>query len=248
MIKLTLTEKPAQLTEELVEELTLKYLNDGSDVWNRKFIRDSVLSFSFNKCCYSECKLNSESKYMEVDHFYPKIHFPNDVVLWGNLLPSCKKSNTTKGELNTQIEPIINPTIDDPKEHLYIKSFRFYHKTIVGRRTIEYTALNDRKHFVNKRYEIGVKVLEVLEEIKLNIEPLIEDIQTNNIQIKRLINKYKNLLNEARREEEYSATISTTILADNINSELVDLLKINDLWDTELENMFEELNFCSLNE
>jgi hypothetical protein len=247
MIRLTLTERPAQLTDEVIEQLTNKYLEDGSDVWNRKFIRNSVLSFSFSKCCYTECKLNSESKYMEVDHFYPKVHFPNDVVRWGNLLPSCKKSNTTKGELNTQIEPIINPTIDNPKDHLYIKSFRFYHKTAIGRRTIEYTALNDRKHFVNKRYEIGVKVLEVLEEIKLNIEPLLEDIPLHNIQIKRLINKYKNLLSEAGREEEYSATISTTILSDNINSELLDLLKLNDLWDAELENLFEELNFCSLN-
>ncbi|MDQ6469075.1 HNH endonuclease [Flavobacterium sp. LHD-80] len=246
MIKLNLTDKPVKLTDELVEELTKKYLSDGSDVWNRSFIRESVLGFSNSKCCYTECKLNSESKYMEVDHFHPKIHFPNDVVLWGNLLPSCKKSNTTKGELNTKLNPIINPIVDDPKEHLRINGFRFYHKSEIGRRTIDYTALNDRQHFVNKRFEIGIKIIELIEDIYLSITDLAKDIKNNHHNITRIINKYKSLLKEADRKEEYAATISTTILMDSHNTSIIDILKSNDLWDDELENLLVEINFCSL--
>ena len=73
MIKLDLPDKPIKLTDELIAELTAKYLEDDSNVWNLKFLRKSVLEFSFDKCCYTECKLNCESKYMEIDHFYPKI-------------------------------------------------------------------------------------------------------------------------------------------------------------------------------
>ncbi|OQP62764.1 hypothetical protein A3860_25960 [Niastella vici] len=246
MIKLNLPARPIELTDELTLELTNQYIRDNSDVWNRKFIRDAVLAFSHNKCCYTECRLNSESKYMEVDHFHPKIHFPKDVVRWGNLLPSCKKSNTTKGELNTKLYPIVNPLVDSPKDHLYIKNFRFYHKSIIGRRTIDYTALNDRKHFVGKRFKIGMKVIEIIEEIRLNLEPLCIDVFSNELQIKRLLNSYKNLLAEAKREEEYSATISTIILSDDNNNILLNILAENDLLDDELEAFYHELEYCSL--
>lgn len=248
MIKLDLPNKPVKLTDELIAELTAKYLSDNDDVWNKTFIRKSVLEFSYNKCCYTECRLNSESKYMEVDHFFPKVHFPNDVLTWGNLLPSCKKSNTTKGELNTQLYPIINPTIDDPKEHLKIIGFRFYDKSIIGRRTIDYTALNDRQHFVNKRYDIGIKIIEIIEEINQNLADLITDIDNNHQRITRLVNKYKNLLKEADRKEEFSATVSTTILTDSNNQIIINILKENNFWDIELEELILELNFCSLYE
>ena len=246
MIKLDLPDKPIKLTDELIAELTAKYLEDDSNVWNLKFLRKSVLEFSFDKCCYTECKLNCESKYMEIDHFYPKIDFPNDVLKWGNLLPSCKKSNTTKGELNTSLFPIINPIIDNPKDHLKITGFRFYDKSEIGRRTIDYTALNDRQHFVNKRYDIGIKVIELIEEIHQNFNTLIIEPVNNHQKIKRLMSKYKSLMNEGNRKEEYAATISTTILNDENNKILINLLKDHNLWDEELDELFAELNFCSL--
>lgn len=246
MIKLDLPTKPKKLTKQLAGVLTSKFLLDGSDVWNKKFIRNSVLAFSNGKCCYTECKLNAESKYMEVDHFYPKSHFPNDVVSWGNLLPSCKKSNTTKGELNTKLFPIINPTVDNPKDHLLIRNFRFYHKSTIGRRTIDYTALNDRTHFVNKRFEVGVKVIEIIEDIHLSFEAIIDDIANNQHNAVRLVNRYKNLLNEASRKEEYSATTSTTILTDKNNNSLINMITECGLWDNELSDLLNELNFCSL--
>ncbi len=246
MIKLNLPDKPDKLTDQLITDLTNNFLLDSSDVWNKSFIRKSVLEFSYNKCCYTECKLDVESKYMEIDHFFPKKHFPNDVLKWGNLLPSCKKSNTTKGELNTELHPIINPTFDDPKDHLKIKGFRFYEKTEIGRRTIDYTALNDRKHFVNKRYEIGIKIIEILEDINQNLNDLILDIVSNHQKITRLVNKYKNLLKESDRTSEYSATSATTILSESNNQLIINSLKENDFWDNELEQLTLELEFCSL--
>ena len=140
MIKLELPEKPEKLSRELQESLTKQYKKDGSAVWNKPFIKEAVEQIAFEKCCYSECRLSEESKYMEIDHFYPKKHFPEKVVEWRNLLPSSKKCNGSKSSHNTLIEPIINPCIDNPKEHLYIQNFRFYGKTKKGKTTIDIVA------------------------------------------------------------------------------------------------------------
>ncbi len=237
MIKLTLPAKPFQLSDEVQKELTEKYLSDGSDVWNKPFIRNAVLNIAYGKCCYSECKLVEESKYLEVDHFYPKKHFPQKVVEWGNLLPSCKKCNTEKSDHNPVIEPIINLYIDNPKDHLYIENFRFYGKTEKGKTTIDFVALNDRKHFVDKRYKIGIQIVETLEEIN-------QDIET--VDKKRLVKRLKKLLNEGTKENEYSATISSIILQSDDFKNIEMILNKNSLWDTELTELKTELEFCAL--
>lgn len=246
MIKLELPEKPIQLSDEVQKALTELYKNESKNVWNKPFIRDAVLRISNSKCCYSECKLIEDSKYMEIDHFYPKIDFPEKVVEWGNLLPSCKKCNTSKGKHNPIIEPIINPCVDDPKEHLYIENFRYYAKTNKGKTTIDVVAINDRKHFVNKRYNIGIKILESLEDIKLNIEINV-NVMDHDIPIRnRLMTKLKNLLREGTKDNEYSATISTVVLLSEDFIWIENILNQNSLWDNELDKLKSELEFCAL--
>ena len=165
MIKLELPQKPERLSKELQQSLTKEYKKDGKPVWNKSFIRNAVEKIAFRKCCYSESRLGEESKYMEIDHFYPKKYFPKKVVEWGNLLPSSKKCNVSKGSHNTLAEPIINPCVDNPKDHLYIQNYRFYGKTEKGRLTIDIVALNDREHFVNKRFKMLIKLLKILKLI-----------------------------------------------------------------------------------
>ncbi|MCB0722851.1 MAG: hypothetical protein KDC42_11145 [Ignavibacteriae bacterium] len=243
MIKLQLSEKPSELTPGKEKELIDKYNRDGSDVWNKKFIRRAVLEFSLYKCCYSECMLEEESKYMEVDHFFPKKYFPEKIIEWGNLLPSSKKCNATKGEHNTLLEPILNPCIDDPKQHLYIEYFRIYAKTPLGRTTIDITGLNNRKHFANKRARIGLKAMEILED--LHDDAVISTISTSRKKT-RYITKIKNLLEQATRENEYSATLSTLILESSKFAAIENFLRDNSLWDDEFNELKSELTFCSL--
>jgi len=246
MIKLCLPDIPALLTSDVQKELTENFMREGSDVWNKPFIREAVANISYGKCCYSECMLNEESKYLEIDHFYPKKYFPEKVVEWGNLLPTCKKCNTTKGEHNPDIEPIINPCIDNPQEHLYIENFRFYGKTDKGKTTIDVVALNDRKHFVDKRYKIGIKIIENLEDIKQSIELNTTELK-NNIRFKnRYLQRIKNLLNEGTKENEYAATISTVILQNDDFNQLVLILKQNLLWDNEFDDLINALKYCAL--
>jgi hypothetical protein len=246
MIKLELPAKPTALTDELILELTARFKADGSAVWKKKFIEEAVSNIAFGKCCYSECKLGEEGKYMELDHFYPKALFPDKVVEWGNLLPANKKCNIAKGDHNTQTEPIINPCKDNPKEHLFISGYRSYSKTEIGKRTIEVVALNDRQHFVDKRYKIGNAFSETLNGI---YDEIIEDsasiLMSENKKI-RIIKRIKSLFQQATRENEYAATVSTVILTDEYYPAIEQFFLDNKLWDQELTDLKAELLFCCL--
>ena len=108
MIKLELPPKPRQLTDELQSRLTQEYKDTGKTVWKIEWLKKTVSEMSFGKCCVSEIRLGEESKYMEIEHFYPKKQYPDKVMEWGNLLPSCKKCNGTKrehGDCLANIEP-----------------------------------------------------------------------------------------------------------------------------------------------
>jgi len=247
MIKLTLTEKPAQLTDELVAELTEEFKKTGKAVWNRKFIREAVCNSSYGKCCFSEIKLNQESKYLEVEHFYPKEKYKDEVLLWGSLLPSCKKVNTTKGDWDTKEFPIINPFVDNPKDHLYFKAYWFKAKTVIGKRTIERTGINNRKHFAEKRAKIGFYIVEILEDLEDDFSKLNQsDFETSSRNLFKKLRQYKNLMEQGNRKEEYAALVSTVILEDLNNKKIEILLKEKKLWNKELDELKEELLFCAL--
>jgi uncharacterized protein (TIGR02646 family) len=243
MIKLDLPPKPTELTEELQKRLTQEFKDTEKSVWNIDWLKKAVLAKSYNKCCYSEIRLDEESKYMEVEHFHPKKHYSDKVMLWENLLPSCKKCNATKGNHDTKKEPIINPFVDNPKEYLYFENYRYYslNNNQLGRTTIDVLDLNDRNHFVNPRFKIGNEICETIEEIYYNSENL-----NNTKKIDKYIRKIKNLLSKGSRKEEYSALVSTIILLDTNYQNIERQLRENNLWDNEFEDMKQELEYCAL--
>ena len=53
MIHIERTEKPEELTDDVVKQKTELYKNDHSKtVWKEKYIHDAFMSMSYNKCCY----------------------------------------------------------------------------------------------------------------------------------------------------------------------------------------------------
>jgi 5-methylcytosine-specific restriction endonuclease McrA len=118
MIKLDRTPKPIELTAELQDKLTDEFKLTGKSVWNIDFIKKGLLDYSNNKCCYCETNIKEESKYLEVEHFHHKGKYKDEVLEWDNLLPSCKKCNGTKNDHDTILEPIIDPSIIDPKKNI----------------------------------------------------------------------------------------------------------------------------------
>lgn len=233
MIRLKLPEKPVELTEEKESELVEKFKSTKEAVWKRKFITEPLLEMSHYKCAYSEQKLNSESAYMQVEHFRHKDQYPDWVVRWGNLLPACQKCNVSKGTLDVVTNPIVNPLEDTPSDHMYVKAFRFYKKDEKGCNTIVAVALNDREHFVQPRATIGFRMAD-------SIEDLYELVQNANTARKRtnVVNKLKNLLYECGPAHAYSAVLSTYLLYElETYRSLKSYLKKLDLWDDELKDI-----------
>lgn len=155
MIQLTRRNAPSQLTDDFKNDLTTEFKTNGTNVWNHDFLKRALREYSFEKCCYCEVNIDEESKYCEVEHYLPKKHFPDLVLEWTNLLPSCKRCNGQKGEHRTDLEPIIDPTRVNPKDYLGLRNYRIRPKHQLGKRTIECLDLNNYRKLIIKRAQIG---------------------------------------------------------------------------------------------
>ena len=240
MIKLYLPPIPSFLTDELINELTNKFLEDNSKrVWNRSDLKNALFDLSYGKCAYSEAKLGEEGKHMEVDHFYPKSKYPQKVVEWGNLIPCINVCNSRKRDCDPCRIPIVNPLTDDPKDYFFILNGRIYplsKKNEKAINTIERCDLNNDRHFRNVRYKLELGIKERLEDI-------FTIYKSDNLSgIKRL----KSLMNDCGRTFSYSATKSTVILANKNFQEMRTCMLNANQWSDEFIELETELNFCSL--
>lgn len=241
MIKLERTPKPVELTPELQEKLTETFKSRGKPVWNKEFIKKGLLRFSHNKCCYCECNITEESKYLEVEHYYPKGKYKDKVVEWDNLLPSCKRCNGTKGEHDTAVEPIINPSKTNPKEHLKFWRYRIKGVDEIGELTVSVLDLNEQDRLVLPRFQIGNAVIERLESLNEMTDEYIKGIQASTRRKNRIQREVKGLMREGLPSSVYSACVSTIILTEQEYSELKEKLISFNLWDDELQGLENEL-------
>lgn len=242
MIKLNRPMKPSELTDELVTNLTNEFKTTGKSVWAHDFIKKPLMEMSSNKCAFCETKINEESKYIEVEHFHHKDLYKDEVVQWSNLLPSCKKCNGTKGDHDTKNEPIVNPCVQDPREHLKIWLYRIKGKTDLGKLTVSTLNLNDPDRLVTKRFQIGNALQDKLEEYHELVDDVIQGIQTSTLRKNRVKNGVIEILSNGLRDKEYSATYSTILLTDPEYVTLKEKMINCNLWTTEHASLEIELN------
>lgn len=236
MIKLTLPPKPAKL-EENENILTAEFKADNNKlVWKKEYIIKPLLEMTYGKCAYSEVKLNQNGSYCEVEHFKHKDKYPDDVVKWGNLLPSCKTCNVSKGTWDVVAHPIVNPLVDIPSNHLYMQGCRYYKKDIKGENTIIALNLNDNTQFVLPRFRIASDLCDRLENEFSSIK---EAIKCNNIKQQKLhFNKIVEIVRKCLPTEEYSASVATFLLFDSpVYEEIKTYLQKCKLWNEELDNI-----------
>ena len=91
------------------------------------------------------CMFCEDSRGVEIDHFWPKAHYPERTFVWENLFLICADCNRKKGpslELAPNASPLlIDPTRDDPWTHLFYDS----RTGIVTARFIEATGEPDSR-------------------------------------------------------------------------------------------------------
>jgi len=237
MIKINRTPKPIELTEEVQKNLTNQFKEDNSKtVWQKTYIKEALNKMTNGKCCYCEVKLGEEGKNMHVEHFHSKSKYPDEVVEWNNLLPSCNRCNSNKGALDTYEEEIINPTVDDPKDYFYIKNYRYKVKnnSEKARRTIDVLYLNDSAGLVSVRFSFGENIQEKIEDLLEKTKQYISDDNKRIDKRNKIVFGIRDLLNLAQPSKEYSATIATLIIGDEDYKHLRELMIQNDLWNEDL--------------
>ncbi|HDS4100007.1 TPA: hypothetical protein ACKRC9_001769 [Proteus mirabilis] len=241
MIKLEQITCPDYLTSTKVKELTAEFINSNKkkSVWKNKNIINSLLESSHDKCAYCECDVSEESKYMEVEHFKCKILYPNEVVLWSNLLPSCKRCNGIKGDHDVCLNPIINPYIDEPNKHLKVRFARFRPIDDLGKETIDVLQLNDHQRLARKRAKLVIALDDKLDELKRKVVKFYHN-PTDDREKRDILTKIYGILNECQPLEEYSGIMSTTLIHNSDFIEIKTILENTTLWNNELSNLYDK--------
>lgn len=241
MIKLNRPEKPSDLTPEVEKQLVKEYKDTGKSVWRKDFITTPLLEMSHNKCCYCETMLGAQARSMQVDHYHCKDSYPDEVVTWENLLPSCSQCNSNKSTLDTHNTPIINPSVDNPKDYLYLKCYMIKSKDNTigskGRLTVDQLELNHRERLVNPRIKIASEMYYKLADIHEKAIALSSREDGKLYNKTKIINTLVDILKMAQPDAEYSAFMATIILTDEDYMEIQNILKNMELWTDELETL-----------
>lgn len=241
MIKLTRPDKPSDLTSEVEKQLIKEFKETGKSVWRKDYITTPLLKMSHNKCCYCETILGEQARPMQVEHYHCKDLYPDEVVKWENLLTSCSQCNSNKSTLDTYETPIIDPSVDNPKDYLYLKCYMIKSKDNTigskGRLTVDQLELNHRERLVNPRIEVADKMRYKLTDIHEKAIALSSRTDGKLYNKSRIINTLVDILKMAQPDAEYSAFMSTIILADEDYIETMNILKEKSLWTNELESL-----------
>jgi uncharacterized protein (TIGR02646 family) len=246
MIKLKQIAPPNKLTPEIVDTLTKEFIKTDKTVWKGHDISKTLLLMSHQKCCYCECDLSEESKYMEVEHFCHKKKYQLLVLEWSNLLPSCKRCNTTKGSHDVFLTPIIKPTRENPKEHLCYHEFRLEPKSILGKNTIDALNLNDPRRLVFPRFELAEVLKRELTNLLASTTDYDNGTSKHNHRKNRITNTMGALLAEAIPTAIYSAIMATILFKEPSYQQTKAIFIKNHLWTQEFQDLENLAESCAL--
>lgn len=128
----------------LGERWRASYLeSDGATKpWNHAEIKAALIAETDGRCAYCEARMLTVS-YGDIEHFYPREHFPALVVSWENLILACSRCNGHKSSKFLAGMEFINPFAEDPREHLFFIGPMVTNLSDRGLYTINELALNE---------------------------------------------------------------------------------------------------------
>ncbi len=253
MIKIERSAKPLLLTTQTVKELTDKFKETQAVVWkNGKVgiaIEKALLLMSHQKCCYCECELKIENSYLNVEHFYPKSIYPDEVLIWVNLLPCCPSCNSKKSAFDTKKNAFIKPDVDDPREHLQLEGFFITGKTDKGISTqteLKINAINER---VKVRSNLYFSYLRLVEPILKEVQRYCKRKQLNGMKSVKetILDEVRGLLEDCLPTSPYAAFRATKTLNDTrYYQQIKALLQEQNIWTPTLAALEQEVKQCAL--
>lgn len=207
-----------------------KQLNETKDIslsdeWTRfktsklgKQTLESLKNMYLDCCMYCE-GVTGATSYPQIEHFRPKSIYPELSFEYNNLHLVCQKCNSSKGDKFD--ERYIDPTVVDPREHIYYKAWEVVGKDEIGKLMVKIVDLNDSDR-MKWRMKMCVDIKERIEAI---LPYLLTENVLNNSLVKQFVIKS---LNEVYEKMQYGSPYCTMI-EDNFK-EQVDLIykKLND--------------------
>ncbi|MEV4991139.1 HNH endonuclease [Pseudarthrobacter sp. LMD1-1-1.1] len=127
--------------------------------WDTKSSKEfSVVKDALRKMCsgIERCMYCEDSLGTDIEHFWPKSKYPHHAFSWENYLLACSHCNSNEKRedlpLDEAQEPLaINPSLDDPLEHLaLLPSGEYVCRTVQGIASVELFGLN-RPQLVSAR-------------------------------------------------------------------------------------------------
>jgi len=80
-------------------------------------VKQAIVEETCDKCAYCETKV-THSQYGDVEHIRPKAVYPELLLDYDNLTLACRKCNGQKLDYDDPDEPLLNPYVDEPRDHL----------------------------------------------------------------------------------------------------------------------------------
>lgn len=246
MIHINRVSRPEELTDGKVQELTQRYKVNKKSVWNKEYIKRTLLEMTHNKCCYCEAPLNEQGAYMEVEHFHPKALYPDEVLSWNNLLPVCKTCNVNKSNFDTKKKGFIDPTLVNPKDYFLTKNYMYFPKNEnpMAENTIDQLKLNSLNTLALSRAKIGI-------EVSNKIATLLKSVKRHQLDPDELnadIGELREILKLVQPNNNYSAVISSVLL-NNQNYKLIkDIFIKSENWDANLIELEESAKAIAFDE
>lgn len=240
MIKINKIPCPIELTQKVKQELTAEFKRSEKSVWQQDYIKIALLNSSHNKCAYCECLLNRESNYLEVEHFHHKKKYPNEVVEWDNLLPSCRRCNGKKHAYDTKLNPFVNPSKMEPKEHMILDNYRLRPISLAGENTIEELNLNDSTKVVTVRYELAEATNKSLETIYQDVLEYIHNPSTRRLN--RILSTLEAVMNEGVETAAYAGIVSASIINSSTFQGIRQILINKMIWSDSLEDKLSDIS------
>ncbi|MXX15114.1 MAG: HNH endonuclease [Gemmatimonadetes bacterium] len=159
MIKLTKCDEPRVLVEkgqswkaEYIAGVETGNLKDSQRYrYRHRDIKEALRTETHEKCAYCESKI-SHVHPGEIDHISPVSHRPDLCVEWNNLTLVCSECNRRKSDYYNEEEPLINPYIDEPSEHLIFFGPLVLHRDAMGFRTTKQIELS-RTQLIERKQE-----------------------------------------------------------------------------------------------
>lgn len=218
--------------------LTQEFKDNGTSVWQHPEVKSACMKLSDGKCAFCEVKLEEASTYNEIEHFKDKHTFPDDVIRWENLLPSCRHCNGSKHRHNVVSNPIINPCHDIPSEHLYMRGYRIKGKTDLGEMTVDVLNFNHREHKFIPRCKAGEVIDSSIDDAIVRLAWYNENPSARRKNI--LKNTVEAILDECQKNSPFSA-VSATMLHRSVEyASLKESMQMQDLWSDYMQELHDE--------